>query len=156
MFVLTTQHHFQSLLQSINGKLMRSVQIASLKITKKWKYLQCKNHRLVLYKYSFETSQAIQAHPASTTRQDWKHQHASSREQKPREDLTRAGSWTLRNKPLFRKKNIYNLKTLITFLLYLLQENSSHFVIFTKSFPRAFFFFVLYTCMMHDWHSVTQ
>lgn len=41
---------------------MRSVQIASLKLTKKWKYLKCKNHRLVLYKYGYETSQSIEAY----------------------------------------------------------------------------------------------
>lgn len=41
---------------------MRSVEIASLQLTKKLKYLQCKNYRLVQYKHNYEPSQAIQAY----------------------------------------------------------------------------------------------
>lgn len=147
---------------------MRTVQIASLKLTRIWKYLQCKHHSLMLYKYGYETSQTIQAHPTSSNRQDWKHQHISSTEKASREDLTRAGSWSLRNKPLFRK-NRYNFKILITSLLYLLQENNLHFLIFTDyssgffvlrcfclGFSSSFSFFFQYICMRHNWHVVTQ
>lgn len=130
---------------------MRAVQIASLKLTKKWKYLQCKNHRLVLYKYGYETSQAI--HPASSNRQHWIHQHISFREKGPREDLTRAGSWSLRNKPLFRKKINTILKSwLLLYYIYYKRTiyTFSYLLIIFPGFLVGFFFFFFFPCT-HAW-----